>query len=433
MNNDEFEDNNLKSNNTVTTLFNLVNRFKNAIIVFIQVDSHQDAYMLFESLNNRGVPLTAIDLMQNLLISISDKDNKSEDCYNNWIEIKNNISDEYSIQERFFRQYYNAFREELNKPFMNDNQSKMFPLAYLATKTTLMNIYQKLIERDYEKFIEDMIQASKVYAELINNTDEKPSYANNLLDLSRIQGAPSYLLLLYLFLEKENLSWEISFEEEIKKIIDLLTLFFVRRNLTDIPNTRSLTTLFMNIIDDIKNQKNLRIYDVIRNKLIEVSASDEDFLNKLQDSIYDINKDAARYILCSLETKHQTKEIYTDLWQRDEHNNYVWTIEHIFPEGENIPKTWVDMIADGDINKANEYRDLYVHTIGNLTVSGYNSSLSNKSFGDKKNRQKDGKYVGYKNGLYLNEDVVIQDKWTIDLIKQRTEKLSNEALDLFKF
>ena len=220
---------------------------------------------------------------------------------------------------------------------------------------------------------------------------------------------------------------------EIKKIIDLLTLFFVRRNLTDIPNTRSLTTLFMNIIDNIKNQKNLRIYDVIRNKLIEVSASDEDFLNKLQDSIYDINKDAARYILCSLETKHQTKEIYTDLWQRDEHNNYVWTIEHIFPEGENIPKTWVDIIADGDINKANEYRDLYVHTIGNLTVSGYNSSLSNKSFGDKKNRQKDGKYVGYKNGLYLNEDVVIQDKWTIDLIKQRTEKLSNEALELFKF
>ena len=189
----------------------------------------------------------------------------------------------------------------------------------------------------------------------------------------------------------------------------------------------------MNIIDDIKNQKNLRIYDVIRNKLIEVSASDEDFLNKLQDSIYDINKEAARYILCSLETKHQTKEIYTDLWQRDEHNNYVWTIEHIFPEGENIPKTWVDMIADGDINKANEYRDLYVHTIGNLTVSGYNSSLGNKSFEDKKNRQKDGKYVGYKNGLYLNEDVVNQDKWTIDLIKQRTEKLSNEALELFKF
>ena len=87
-------------------------------------------HICYLNLNNRGVPLTAIDLMQNLLISISDKDNKSEDCYNNWIEIKNNISDEYSIQERFFRQYYNAFREELNKPFMNDNQSKMFPLAY---------------------------------------------------------------------------------------------------------------------------------------------------------------------------------------------------------------------------------------------------------------------------------------------------------------
>jgi len=421
----------LKSKNPITTLFNLVNKFNNAIIVVIQVDTHQDAYMLFESLNNRGVPLTAIDLMQNLLISISDKDGKSEACYNDWVKIKNNIGEEYSVQERFFRQYYNAFREELNKPFKTDNDSKMFPLAYLATKTTLMNIYEKIIQYDYDAFLENMKEASSAYAILINNTDEKITFTEELLNLARIQGAPSYLLLLYLSIKNKDLHWNENYDSEMKKIINLLTRFFVRRNLTDTPNTRSLTTLFMNIIEDIKVECNMSIYDTIKKKLVEVSASDDEFKKKLQDSLYDINKEAARYILCSLEQKFQTKEIYTNLWERDEKKNYIWTIEHIFPEGENIPKCWVDMIANGDYKKAQEYQEAYVHTIGNLTISGYNSSLGNKSFEEKKERKKDNKYIGYRNGLYLNTDIVDKEVWTIDLIKARTKKLSEEAIQLF--
>ena len=59
----------LKADNEVKTLLNLVRRFNSAILVVIEVDNHKDAYMLFESLNNRGVPLTAIDLIKNLLIS----------------------------------------------------------------------------------------------------------------------------------------------------------------------------------------------------------------------------------------------------------------------------------------------------------------------------------------------------------------------------
>ena len=421
----------LKSKNPITTLFNLVNKFNNAIIVVIQVDTHQDAYMLFESLNNRGVPLTAIDLMQNLLISISDKDGKSESCYNDWIKIKNNIGEEYSVQERFFRQYYNAFREELNKPFKTGNDSKMFPLAYLATKTTLMNIYEKLIQYDYDVFLENMKEASSAYAILINNTDKKITFAEELLNLARIQGAPSYLLLLYLSIKNKDLNWNESYDNEMKKIINLLTRFFVRRNLTDTPNTRSLTTLFMNIIEDIKVECNMPIYDIIKKKLVEVSASDDEFEKKLQDSLYDINKDVARFILCSLEQKYQTKEIYTNLWERDEKKNYIWTIEHIFPEGENLPKCWVDMIANGDYKKAKEYQETYVHTIGNLTISGYNSSLGQKSFEEKRERKKDNKYIGYRNGLYLNTDVVDKEVWTIDLIKARTKKLSEEAIQLF--
>lgn len=82
------------------------------------------------------------------------------------------------------------------------------------------------------------------------------------------------------------------------------------------------------------------------------------------------------------------------------------------------------MIANGDKNLAIEYLNNYVHTLGNLTITGYNQNLSNLSFEKKKNRvNKDGNYIGYKNGLKLNDDVVSKDAWHIEDIKERTNRL----------
>ena len=86
----------------------MVRRFNSAVLVSIEVETNKDAYMLFESLNNRGVPLSAIDLIKNLLISISDRDGKAEECYTIWKKIISYLSDDYGVQERFFRQFYNA-------------------------------------------------------------------------------------------------------------------------------------------------------------------------------------------------------------------------------------------------------------------------------------------------------------------------------------
>lgn len=423
------EENSLKSDTDVKTLFNLVKRFNSAVLVVIEVDTHKDAYMLFESLNNRGVPLTAIDLIKNLIISVSEKDNKSNECYETWREIQNNLQEEYVVQERFFRQYYNAFREELNEPFVLPESTKKYPLAYLATKTTLMDIYEKLIRRDYQKFLDEILFASKKYAIIINNSEEDVLYSSELKDLERIQGAPGYLLLLYLEINKNNLNIS---DELMQSIIKILIKFFVRRNVTDTPGTRDLTKIFMDIINDIKLNKN-DIYNVIKNKLISVSVSDEIFERKLRGPIYDDNDMATRFILCYIESKHQTKEIYTDLWSRDKSNKYIWTIEHIFPEGQNIPKEWINMIADGNKELAYEYLDKYVHTLGNLTITGYNSNLSNYDFEKKKYRKnQEGKDIGYTNGLYLNNDVVSEDKWTVEKINNRTDKLVATALELFK-
>ena len=127
-----------------------------------------------------------------------------------------------------------------------------------------------------------------------------------------------------------------------------------------------------------------------------------------------------------------TKETWKDLWSKDKNNKYKWTIEHIFPEGQNIPKDWVQMIANGDEKRAKELQEKYVHKLGNLTLTAYNPNLSNLTFIEKRDR-KDGRgnYIGYKNGLYLNKNLTNKTRWTVADIEERTKELVKEALNLF--
>ena len=112
----------------------------------------------------------------------------------------------------------------------------------------------------------------------------------------------------------------------------------------------------------------------------------------------------------------------------------MWTIEHVFPQGENIPDSWVKMIGEGDRSKAEEIQETHVHKLGNLTITGYNSKLGNMAFIDKRDRtDNNGTFVGYKNGLNLNEDLVNTNSWTKDQIDTRTDKLVEQALMIFSF
>ena len=140
------------------------------------------------------------------------------------------------------------------------------------------------------------------------------------------------------------------------------------------------------------------------------------------------------FILTKIEeSENQTLEIYSNFWERSKSGIYIWTVEHIFPQGINIPMDWINMIADGDKELASNYRDEYVHTMGNLTLSGYNQRLSNLSFEVKRDRKdKKDNYIGFKNGLYLNRELATLDAWTIEHIKKRTTFLVEKAKKLFE-
>lgn len=408
-----------------------------AVVVQITVDSHADAYTLFASLNNRGVPLSAVDLIKNMLLGkVAGVDDGQLNYYfERWQEVLHNLGDDYKTQERFFRQNYDAFRREVNKPFIGESGSQL-PLGSVATRSNLLKIYEKRMESadGALKVLDELAENSALYSRIIGLDQESPDseLSHQLLELSRAQGVASYLMLLFLFKKQNQLELK---DETLALLVKLLVCFFVRRNLTDTPPTRDLERLFISICESLESEglKGIAAAEYIKKRLVDVSASDASFKERLEGPIYDVNPDMTRYILTVIASPSVTKEM-KPLWERYASGNYVWTIEHIFPQGKNIPDEWVKMVADGDMSKAIEVQEKQVHTLGNLTITGYNSKLSNMPFVTKRDRKDAyGANVGYRNGLNLNDELVNTDTWTSEQIQERTDKLVRLTLKAFDF
>jgi len=415
-------------------LVQLLTKVNRACLVKIEVDSHAAAYTLFESLNNRGLPLTAIDLIKNKLLARLEaiEPGSIDHYFEIWRKLLSDLGDDESVQERFFRHYYNAFKNELNVPFRIENGKKKDPLGLIATKSNLIQIYEKLIDQDANQFVDNIANAGRIYSRVLAaNQDENPTVLDKpLRDLSRIQGSGSYLLLLFLLTKQSDLGLE---DAQLAQIVDLLVRFFVRRNITDLPPTRDLTRMFMALIDEIADCRGEELVELVRGKLISSTVDDDKFRACLEGPIYDDNSEATRFILCAYAEKGMTRESRKNLWDIDQNKKYIWTIEHIFPQGEDIPEAWVLMMADGDKKKAQELQSTHVHKIGNLTITAYNSTLGSKSFDQKRDRtDRDGNPIGYRNGLNLNADLARANNWSIEQIDVRTTSLVDEVIEMFK-
>lgn len=398
-------------------------KVNDARIVKIDVKDYDSAFTLFETLNNRGVPLSAIDLIKNKLLGrlqAIDPARSIDDDFTRWKGIIDNLLNNEKVQERFLRQFYNAFKVEEGINLKNANK---------AIRSNIIKIYESLIEKDVYIIFDRLEEAAISYNNFINykNKDYSEPLKRALANLENVNGVDSYMLLM--FIDKRFNPGE----SELEKLSDFLCKYAIRRNVTDTPPTRDITNRFIDIIEKLNGFAEYS-FEEVRKTILELGkpASDLIFKEKLNGDLYDENVGATRYILSSIESAmSSTDEIYVDFYERNK-KLFKWTVEHIFPQGENIPDVWVEMIANGDKKEAAEIQSRCVHKLGNLTLTGYNSSLSNSSLKIKQNKEKDGKNVGFKNGLWLNNQLKDTSEWTMEKIEKRTELLVKKALEIFK-
>lgn len=404
----------------VAAALRVLQAVQQAIIVKIEVASHADAFVLFESLNNRGVPLTPVDLIKNHLLAESERKKVLEidEAFKRWSTMLSNLGDSYATHERFLRHYYNAFKNELPD----------VPNAPVATRARLIRIYETLLADGLLPVLDDLVATSELYGRItcVNEPENGNALDAALRRLMRAQGSPSYVLVMWLMKKKPALALA---DNDLVAVVDLLTSFFVRRNLTGFPQTYALPKLFMTTIDRLATDQSTVPVETLRESLTSQSSSEEEFRTRLVGPIYEESSDLARFILTTLSEDAMTKETWTDLWLQEK-GHFVWTIEHVFPQGENIPPSWQAMM--GGPEAAAEALQKHVHRLGNLTITAYNSNLGNKSFAEKRDRtDAQGRHIGYRNGLALNTELKDRESWTVEDIEERTKKLVDEVIARF--
>jgi hypothetical protein len=401
------------------TVLDILERVRRAIIVKIEVGSASDAYVLFESLNNRGRPLTPIDLMKNTLLASTavDEDQGIDEVFEIWTNLLENLGDDYNVQERFFRQFYSAFASEL--PTVQGVSA--------ITRSNLIRVYETLIKDDRDALVTRLAEAGVLYRRITDTTQNGSDLDRELTRLVRAQGTTAHIVLLYLFTYRERLQLD---DAAMTEITTLLTNFMVRRHLTGTPPTHRLARMFTSLIDEVASLSGRQIVDKVRGRLIAEGASDDLFSERLLGAIYEDNPGVARFILATLAEHAMTDETTRDLWDMRA-NKYVWTMEHIFPQGPNVPTAWEDMV--GGAEQVAVIKDELLHSLGNLTLTGYNSSLSNRKFEDKRDQTNEkGRHTGFRNGLSLNADLANATAWTADEMRERRQRLAGQAFDLFR-
>ena len=433
-------------------LFEILSKLNSAMMVRIVAESIVSANVLFEALNNRGVPLTITDLIKNqLLAKLDDVDKKNFDThYATWEKV---IGDDEAKQdlERFFRQTYNAYRSswDMNLP--------------VARRANLYRGYDSLIKENALRVIEQLAEASNFYKQIqgydFNNIS--PDQHNLYADLNRINGATSYTLLLYLLKNRDERKIT---DNELKKIVNLLIAFFVRHRFTNFPESKALEGIFVDFIDDIRGKKDTdgnfiagpyfgeKICENLRSKLksayesagaIDNPDDDNDsFKRALRGDVYkgSSSDDNIRFLLVKIAQKYLDPKTQANFWEmkiKKQSATPVWSIEHVLPQTIKKKSPWIKELGCDTLADAQVIQKKYVHKLGNLTLTKYNSELSNLGFLDKRDlTDKKNISIGYKDFLSLNENglnsyIVAQDVWTPEQINERTELLIKEILEIF--
>ncbi len=429
----------------IEELLQIVGKINELSFVHITVGSQADAFTLFETLNNRGVPLSAIDIIKNKMLAEMERQHQVDidSSYEQWQDLVAAIPDP-TDQERFLRHFYHAFRW--------DDAIRVDGIPR-AVKSKLIMVYETLIKRNAESMFGRLCGAADAYGTLIDPGDEDwdSETRSHLIDLSRIGAAPAYQVLLYLFtipLKTYALPGDRS------RALDLLARYYVRRNVTDFPGTKRLDQDHIELIAACQahiDEHGRLPFAFIRDRLLLKGqyATLQELEEKLRGPMYSTNSLITRYLLALIDEKHHTREYTPDLWARNDKGQFVWTIEHVLPQSEQIPAEWVQMIAGGDLEQAKQLHEAHVHRLGNLTLSGYNSRLATASFDRKQSLSEDRKFlghtinIGYKNRLALNQmefkggagatSLADTPVWTADLIEARTKRMVELLLDLLRF
>lgn len=354
-------------------------------LVSISLDKDSDnPQMIFESMNSTGKDLSQTDLLRNYLLMDLTPEKQTRLYKTYW----------KSMEELFGEDIY---KNDVNKfdYFIRDFLTLKSDTGYICK---INNVYENFkryyLDNNCEKFVvlKDLFTYAKYYAciDLLQEKDDELKLYWQ--EFKKLDSHVVYPFLLKLY---DDYSCQILIKEDFKKILQVVISYLWRRAICEIP-TNSLSKTFATLYQAV--DKDDYVNSVIKAFVFKSSykrfPSDYEVREKLQTKdIYHFR--LRKYLLEALENYYHKEPI--DL------NTANYTIEHIMPQNIEHNLSWQQMLGED----WQEVHSLYLHSLGNLTITGYNAEMSNKSFVEKVNGES-----GFKHShLKLSESIAQCDVW----------------------
>jgi uncharacterized protein with ParB-like and HNH nuclease domain len=360
-------------------------------IVSIVLDADDNPYLVFESLNSKGRPLTPADLIRNYFFMRIHIDNQEEVYLKYWQPMQTALKDNLTEYIRHFLMRQGSIVKQSD--------------VYYSLK-------ERVSPQNAIGYLQELNQFSKYYQKLLNpNIEENQGIRKYLLRLNRIEVTTAYPFLLNCYYLFENGKID---SQEFISVLQILENYLIRRFVCGVP-TNQLNKIFPSIFSQLATKEHTEFVEQFKATLQSKGyPKDSEFRIRFKDAkLYGAGDRAikTKLILETLEESYAHKEAvpFKDL-----------TIEHIMPQ--TITEWWQNHLGE----KWEDVHELYLHTVGNLTLTAYNSELSNDDFSTKCETFKESH-------LEINKYFQNCAKWDKEEIDKRGDQLTNMAVNIWAY
>lgn len=406
-----FENRIRKNEISIDDLYEAIRRLE---IIDIFLDKEDNPQLIFESLNSTGLDLTEGDKIRNFILMGLDA-KKQEDYYEKyWNKIEKNT--DYNVSG-FIRNYLTLIQKKI--PNINN--------VYFTFKEYVQETMNIENADDCKAILQDMLYYAQIYGRIITaKNDPKDTVSSILYRLNNIEMTVSYPFLLAMFGHEKR--GEIDFTD-VESTLKVLETYICRRIMCPNYTSNALNKVFCTLDSEVMKLKvdnseatysSILIYYLLSRSGSAGFPTDKEFIDSLTNrDVYHMFKKNREYILDRFENGNTVERV--NIIEMMENGDL--TIEHIMPQ--TLTDDWKKELGD-------DYQSIYdqnIHTLKNLTLTGYNSKFSNNPFAFKKTCE-----GGFKDsGLNLNKPLLDYDNWTSSEMQDRLEKLLKQADSLWPY
>ncbi|GAA7844550.1 DUF262 and DUF1524 domain-containing protein [Helicobacter pylori] len=354
-----------------------------------------DPQLIFESMNSKGMELTQTDLIRNYII----------------------METEIEKQEGFYNKYWRAMEEDFKQ---NKKWFDRFVRHYLTIKTReIPNINKVYVAfKDYrqkegigiEDLLKDLQKYCGYFCRIVFKKEADKDLNKALGFLVDLEMDVIYPLLLELY---SDYSDGVLSKDDFRRSIALIESYICRRAVCGL-GTNSLNKVFPSFTKHIQKDEYFKSLKAHFGSLTEKQRfPNNDEFKKLFITIDFYNFKKRNIFFERLENFDRKERVYT----------HEYTTEHIMPQ--TLTEEWERDLGEN----FQEIHDKYLHTIGNLTLTGYNTEYSNKSFQEKRDMEK-----GFKDSpLKLNQGLRDLESFGEEEIKKRANDLADWTLKIWTY